>query len=1088
MATKPFTVDGDIVVDEATLSNSTNSLVLPSGSIITGGGAVLDATNSDTDDLTEGVTNLYYTDTRADARIALQAGSNLDLSGKSTTDLSEGTNLYYTQGRFDTAFTAKSTTDLSEGTNLYFTDARTRAAVSAAIGSAGYNSSTGVFSIPANTSQVSESVNLYYTNARADARITAASITDLSDADQSVQTTDDVTFANITTSGYLRGPASFVIDPAAFNDDTGTVVIAGNLQVDGTQTTINSTTVAIDDLKLSVATDAADSAAANGAGITVGGANANITYTHATTSWDFDKPVNVAGNLGVTGTVDGVDIAARNGVLTSTTTTANAAMPKTGGTFTGDVTFSDNEYAKFGTDEDVQIGHNGNGLINNYTNDLYITNYANDRDVLIQSDNSMGGTLVYFRADGSTGNVDLFHYGNARLSTTSGGVDVTGNIVVSGTVDGVDIATRDAVLTSTTTTAGAALPKAGGTMTGDLSFGDNDKAIFGAELEIYSDATHARIREYGSGQFKIQGDNMQLLTSDGASTYLEGNASTSAVTLYHASNAPRLATTATGIDVTGIVTASGNITAGSSTAGVVTVGSANGFVIQKSGVNGYINQSDSGPIIIRMGSSYSEKIRIDSSGNVGIGTTNPTGKLEVYDAAPAANTSVVIHNNSASHAAMFKARGERASANQDVSQFLTDNSGKTIANIRGVTDADTTSGRLEFWTAPSASNAVARMTVDSAGNVGIGTTDPAANLHLHGDGDMIRLTSTNDGSGGAQMDMLHFSPTTANEDIMGLINMGGYYTGTTSSYFSSIRTIATDAANRHGRIEFLTRDDATFTTKMTIDHLGNVGIGTTQPILGAKFEVVGTTVMDKLIIGSGFVPSTSEDEHIINFIVGSTTTANLNGFKFYENTGGFGMSIGYNGTGNGTGNKLVMQAEGGLEIFHLYNSTSGDLRLGTSQYNVMHTNYSGTFAGTILWSNTTASTSPTTGAIRITGGLGVGGDIHCAADVTTFSSSDQRLKTNVQPIENSLDKVKSLTGYTFNWNELAENKPQDQREAGVFAQDVEAVLPEVTTTRDDGYKAVRYEKMVPMLIEAIKELSDKVDAQQQEIERLRKWH
>ena len=95
MATKPFTVDGNIVVDEATLSNSTNSLVLPAGSIITGGGTVLDATNSDTDDLTEGVTNLYFTDTRADARIALQAGANLDLSSKSTTDLSEGTNLYF---------------------------------------------------------------------------------------------------------------------------------------------------------------------------------------------------------------------------------------------------------------------------------------------------------------------------------------------------------------------------------------------------------------------------------------------------------------------------------------------------------------------------------------------------------------------------------------------------------------------------------------------------------------------------------------------------------------------------------------------------------------------------------------------------------------------------------------------------------------------------------------------------------------------------------------------------------------------------------------------------------------------------------
>ena len=154
--------------------------------------------------------------------------------------------------------------------------------------------------------------------------------------------------------------------------------------------------------------------------------------------------------------------------------------------------------------------------------------------------------------------------------------------------------------------------------------------------------------------------------------------------------------------------------------------------------------------------------------------------------------------------------------------------------------------------------------------------------------------------------------------------------------------------------------------------------------------------------------------------------------------------------------------------------------------------------GTFLWGYETLMLRATTDSdmpnLTSTSGIGLTinsssstfyGDLDVTGDVTAFSSSDQRLKTDLQPIENSLDKVKSLTGYTFNWNELAENKSQDQREAGVLAQDVEAVLPEVTTTRDDGYKSVRYEKMVPMLIEAIKELSDKVDTQQQEIERLR---
>jgi len=89
-----------------------------------------------TSDLSEG-TNLYYTDARADARIALQVGSNLDLSSKSTSDLSEGTNLYYTDARADARITAADTDSLSEGsTNLYYTDARADARVALIVDSA----------------------------------------------------------------------------------------------------------------------------------------------------------------------------------------------------------------------------------------------------------------------------------------------------------------------------------------------------------------------------------------------------------------------------------------------------------------------------------------------------------------------------------------------------------------------------------------------------------------------------------------------------------------------------------------------------------------------------------------------------------------------------------------------------------------------------------------------------------------------------------------------------------------------------------------------------------------------------------------
>jgi len=150
----------------------------------------------DTDNISEGSSNLYYTDARF----------NTAFGNKSTSDLSEGTNLYYTDSRFDTrlgtkntdnlsegssnqyftnaradarvdaGFSSKNTDNLSEGSsNQYFTTARARASISAS-GSLAYNSSTGALTYTqGNTDTVSEgSSNLYFTNARADARVNNA--------------------------------------------------------------------------------------------------------------------------------------------------------------------------------------------------------------------------------------------------------------------------------------------------------------------------------------------------------------------------------------------------------------------------------------------------------------------------------------------------------------------------------------------------------------------------------------------------------------------------------------------------------------------------------------------------------------------------------------------------------------------------------------------------------------------------------------------------------------------------------------------------------------------------------------------------
>ena len=121
-----------------------------------------------------------------------------------------------------------------------------------------------------------------------------------------------------------------------------------------------------------------------------------------------------------------------------------------------------------------------------------------------------------------------------------------------------------------------------------------------------------------------------------------------------------------------------------------------------------------------------------------------------------------------------------------------------------------------------------------------------------------------------------------------------------------------------------------------------------------------------------------------------------------------------------------------------------------------------------------ASISKTTGALIVAGGVGISGDLNVGGDITAYASSDGRLKDNPVQIENPLEKVCQLSGYTFTWNN--QSTKNGEQDTGVIAQEVMALgLPGVTSTRDDGTFAVNYEKLVPLLIEAIKDLAVKLD-------------
>ncbi len=114
----------------------------------------------------------------------------------------------------------------------------------------------------------------------------------------------------------------------------------------------------------------------------------------------------------------------------------------------------------------------------------------------------------------------------------------------------------------------------------------------------------------------------------------------------------------------------------------------------------------------------------------------------------------------------------------------------------------------------------------------------------------------------------------------------------------------------------------------------------------------------------------------------------------------------------------------------------------------------------------------------VQGGANVTGQLDVTGNIRAFTS-DIRLKTDIEPITNALSKVDSLNGFTYNHNEVAAALGFDTetRYAGVSAQEVEKVLPEVVSPApvDENYKTVQYEHIVPLLIEAIKELKAEVE-------------
>jgi len=149
----------------------------------------------------------------------------------------------------------------------------------------------------------------------------------------------------------------------------------------------------------------------------------------------------------------------------------------------------------------------------------------------------------------------------------------------------------------------------------------------------------------------------------------------------------------------------------------------------------------------------------------------------------------------------------------------------------------------------------------------------------------------------------------------------------------------------------------------------------------------------------------------------------------------------------------------------------GFMNSGGSYNALIYVSDAGSNQGNIVFSTGTVSTTLTDHTPSMT--LDSSANLNVVGDVVAYYSSDKRLKDNIIQISNPIEKIKSIGGYEFDWND--NQSTYEGHDIGVIAQEIEEVLPELVTTRNTGYKAVKYEKIIALLIEGIKEQQKQID-------------
>jgi hypothetical protein len=721
--------------------------------------------------------------------------------------------------------------------------------------------------------------------------------------------------------------------------------------------------------------------------------------------------------------------------------------------------------------------------------------------------NDTAGTLTI---DGQPGyaDSDVGSYLSTNGYATSSSIIGTITDNAPGTLDTLNelaAALGDDANFSTTVTNNIAtkLPLAGGAITGNVTFGDNNKAIFGAgsDLQIYHNGSHSYVSDAGGGSLVLStnGSNVSINT-DGPENMAIFRKDGS-VDLFH-NNSKKFETTSTGIDVTGTVTSDGlTVDNGSSGQSKITIseGGSNSrnLVLYSPAINSTNAKiavegttanldfvvNNGSQTAIRIGGSTGDISFYEDTGTtakffwdasaekLGIGTT-PNNKLTLSDG----STSYTGHGGGTY---LEVVRGSGADAgiilNKDTGQWM-----------MGIDNSDGTNPPLRFEYSAGGSahaglgNGTVGLTLNYQGNVGIGTSGPTAKLHVEGTFQVRSSSSSifNDTNNAENVRMLvsgtHFNADGVDKDFRVESN-------------NNTHMLFVDGGNNRVGIGVSPRSG------LTLEVTGDIGQSWVdgEQFVGQQYSTGSYRmglITDSTDRSAQLVANAGDSSGKLEFYTNGNRAglvSSANDWTFFE-----GVTINENGAdndfrveSNGNTHALFLDASG--EEFMLAKGVgSGATRGGIFNYGGSTRFYAfftdtGTNANeSLLYLNRQNSDGT---QIQFRRGNTSKGSVETTTTGTTYNTtSDRRLKDNIEPISDATDKLMDMKPVTHTWID----SPDESQVHGFIAQEMQEVIPEAVSgdAESDEMMSMDYGRITPVIVAAlqdalkeIKELKTRID-------------